>query len=79
MKEKMNMKKFFALGMAAALSLSLLAGCGSTSSAPSADPGAASPAPTEETGNTWTSVEDLKGKKIAVQEGTTGNDIAKEI
>lgn len=79
MKEKMNMKKFFALGMAAALSLSLLAGCGSTSSTPSANPGAASPAPTEETGNTWTSVEDLKGKKIAVQEGTTGNDIAKEI
>ena len=76
------MKKIFALGMAAALSLSLLAGCGSnTASTPSAAPtgSGASPAPTEETGSAWKSVEDLKNKKIAVQEGTTGNDVAKEI
>ncbi len=76
------MKKIFALGMAAALSLSLLAGCGSnTASTPSAAPtgAGASPAPTEETGSAWKSVEDLKNKKIAVQEGTTGNDVAKEI
>ena len=42
------MKKIFALGMAAALSLSLLAGCGSnTASTPSAAPtgAGASPAP----------------------------------
>ncbi|NCE65048.1 hypothetical protein D1159_10795 [Pseudoflavonifractor sp. 524-17] len=74
----MNMKKLFAIGIAAALSLGLLSGCGSgTAAAPSAGPeGSADP---EGTQGAWTSVEDLKGKRIAVQESTTGNDVAKEI
>ena len=75
------MKKFIALGMAAALSVSLLAGCGSSSSSstPAASaPAASAPAETAAAG-AWTSVADLEGKKIAVQEGTTGNDVADTI
>ena len=74
-------KKILALALAAGMSLSLLSGCGSDTTG--GDTG--SPAPSESqtaevTGPAaWTSVDDLKGAKIAVQEGTTGNDVASAI
>lgn len=61
-----TLNKVLALGAALALTLSLAA---------------CAPAAPKETGSTaaWTSIADLEGKKIAVQEGTTGNDVATAI
>lgn len=68
----MKLKHMLAAGMAAVLSLSLLTACGPKEPA--------GPANTDPTGPAaWTSVDDLKGAKIAVQEGTTGNDVANAI
>jgi ABC-type amino acid transport substrate-binding protein len=70
-----TVRKLLALGLAA--SLSLLTACGGNtggqqSPSPSA-PGSAAP------GTAWTSAKDLEGKKIAVQEGTTGDLLATDI
>ncbi|MEG1879158.1 MAG: transporter substrate-binding domain-containing protein [Pseudoflavonifractor sp.] len=58
------MKSVCCLGLALTMSVTLLAGCGSK------------PAPSAAA---WTSAADLEGKKIAVQEGTTGNSVASEV
>ncbi|MEE1012862.1 MAG: transporter substrate-binding domain-containing protein [Clostridia bacterium] len=58
----MNMKKVIALAAAAMLAVGTLAGCGGAT-------GGQSAADTK----TVASVDDLKGAKIAVQEGTTGD------
>ena len=80
-------KKVLAFALAAGMSLSLLAGCGTTSTggdsnspAPSGSTAPSESQTAEVTGPAaWTSVDDLKGAKIAVQEGTTGNDVASAI
>ena len=80
-------KKILAFALAAGMSLSLLAGCGTTSTggdsnspAPSGSTAPSESQTAEVTGPAaWTSVDDLKGAKIAVQEGTTGNDVASAI
>lgn len=80
-------KKVLAFALAAGMSLSLLAGCGTTSTggdtgtpAPSGSTAPSGSQTAEVTGPAaWTSVDDLKGTKIAVQEGTTGNDVASAI
>ncbi len=64
-------KKALALGLGLALCATLLASCsGGRTGAPSG--GASRP-------SAWTSVKDLEGKKIAVQEGTTGDTLVSEI
>ena len=89
-KERMNMKtwkKVLAFALAAGMSLSLLSGCGSDTTggdtgtpAPSGSAAPSESQTAEVTGPAaWTSVDDLKGAKIAVQEGTTGNDVASAI
>lgn len=65
-----NMKKIFALGLA--LSLSLLTACAGGTGDQS------SPTPSS-TAATWTSAKDLEGKKIAVQEGTTGDLLVSDL
>ena len=78
-------KKVLALGLALGLSFSLLAGCANSGTPAGGD--VASPSPSASQGAepsatgpaAWTSVDDLKGTKIAVQEGTTGNDVASAI
>ena len=80
-------KKILALALAAGMSLSLLSGCGSDTTggdtgtpAPSGSAAPSESQNAEVTGPAaWTSVDDLKGAKIAVQEGTTGNDVASAI
>ena len=82
-----NMKKLLCLGLAVGMSMTLLAGCNNaaapapgTPSAPVAPVESAGPAaPAEGTPAAWTSAADLEGKKIAVQEGTTGNDVANAV
>ena len=65
----MMMKKFVALAAAAVLAVGALAGCGNTDSgAGSAGSGSA------QQGKTIAGVADLTGAKIAVQEGTTGDN-----
>lgn len=65
----MMMKKFVALAAAAILAVGALAGCGNTGSgAGSAGSGSA------QQGKTIAGVADLTGAKIAVQEGTTGDN-----
>lgn len=75
----MKLKNLLAAGMAAALSLSLLAGCGPKAPDPTETPTGATNPPAVEGPAAWTSADDLKGAKIAVQEGTTGNDVANAI
>ena len=74
-------KKVLAFALAAGMSLSLLSGCGSDTTG--GDTGSTAPTASqtaEVTGPAaWTSVDDLKGAKIAVQEATTGNDVASAI
>ena len=80
-------KKVLAFALAAGMSLSLLSGCGSDTTggdtgtpAPSNSTTPSESQTAEVTGPAaWTSVDDLKGAKIAVQEGTTGNDVASAI
>ncbi len=73
-------KKVLAFALAVGMSLSLLAGCGTASTG--GDTG--TPAPSESqtaevTGPaSWTSTDDLKGAKIAVQEGTTGDALVSD-
>ena len=85
-----NFKKLAAFGLTAALSLSLLTACGGTGDSNTPAPNTETPAATESTAPetetpalsgpaAWTSVADLEGAKIAVQEGTTGNDVADAI
>ena len=87
-----NFKKLAAFGLTAALSLSLLTACGGGTTGTADTPAAStdtpaateSAAPESETPAlsgpaAWTSVADLEGAKIAVQEGTTGNDVADAI
>lgn len=83
-----NMKKVLCLGLTLALSLTLLAACsGGTAEtkAPETSPVDTQPVDTQPVETqpagaaAWTSVADLEGKKIAVQEGTTGNDVASAI
>jgi len=74
----MKLKHMLAAGMAAVLSLSLLAGCSQPAqptATPAADP---TPTPAADSASTWTSVDDLAGKTIAVQEGTTGDVLVTE-
>lgn len=67
------MKKFLAVLLTLGCVLSLAA-CGAKT--PAADPAVpAEPSAASQ----WTSVTDLAGKKVAVQEGTTGNDVATAI
>ncbi len=64
----MNFKKIIAVSLAAVLSMSALAGCGDKKDATKAEENTAT-----ETASAITCKEDLAGKKIAVQEGTTGD------
>lgn len=74
----MKWNKLMTAGLAAVLSLSLLAGCSQTSQ-PTPTPGTnTTPVPTADGPSTWTSVTDLEGKTIAVQEGTTGDVLVTE-
>ncbi|MEG1594396.1 MAG: transporter substrate-binding domain-containing protein [Oscillibacter sp.] len=68
------MKKFLALMLTLVCVMSLAA-CGEKTE-PAADP-AAPAAPSA--ASAWTSAADLEGKKIAVQEGTTGDALVSEI
>lgn len=70
------MKKMLAFLLSAMMVLSLAA-CGSTPAPGSASSGSSA----EEVSGpaSWTSADDLKGARIAVQEGTTGNDVANAI
>ena len=79
-------KKILAFALAAGMSLSLLAGCGTTSTGGDSN----SPAPSGSTAPSesqtaeatspasWTSTDDLKTAKIAVQEGTTGDALVSD-
>ena len=79
-------KKILAFALAAGMSLSLLAGCGTTSTG--GDTGTPAPsgstAPSESqtaeatSPASWTSTDDLKTAKIAVQEGTTGDALVSD-
>ena len=79
-------KKILALALAAGMSLSLLSGCGSDTTggdtgtpAPSGSAAPSESQTAEVTGPAaWTSVDDLKGAKIAVQEGTTGGALVSD-
>lgn len=79
-------KKILALALAAGMSLSLLSGCGSDTTggdtgtpAPSGSAAPSESQTAEVTGPAaWTSVDDLKGAKIAVQEGTTGDALVSD-
>ena len=65
------MKKLFVLALSLAMGITLLTACGGNTGGqadPSAPPAAA-----------WTSAKDLEGKKIAVQEGTTGDLLVSEL
>ena len=70
-------KKFLSLALAMVMGVSLLTACGEKNSQESAAVSPSAPAPSQEA--VWTSVADLEGAKIAVQEGTTGNDVADAI
>lgn len=80
-------KKVLALGLALGLSVTLMTGCANSETPSGGDVGAPSVSPSASQGAepaatgpaAWTSVDDLKGAKIAVQEGTTGNDVAAAI
>lgn len=87
-----NFKKLAAFALAATMSLGLLTACGGGTTGTADTPAASTdtPASTESTAPetetpalsgpaAWTSVADLEGAKIAVQEGTTGNDVADAI
>ena len=80
-----NFKKLAAFALAATMSLGLLTACGGgttgTADTPAANESAApeSETPALSGPAAWTSVADLEGAKIAVQEGTTGNDVADAI
>ncbi|MDD2956146.1 MAG: transporter substrate-binding domain-containing protein [Oscillospiraceae bacterium] len=78
------MKKILALLISVVMACGMLAGCGSTpvsssesSTAPSESSESSEPAP-EETGWVITAAEDLYGKKIGVQAGTTGETFVTE-
>ena len=84
----MNRKpgKVLALGLALVRGVTLMTGCANSETpsggdgAPPFSPSASQGAEPAATGPAaWTSVDDLKGAKIAVQEGTTGNDVAAAI
>lgn len=65
------MKKIFALALSLAMGITLLTACGGNTggqTGPGATPAAA-----------WTSAKDLEGKKIAVQEGTTGDLLVSDL
>ena len=68
--------KFFALLLAGLMSMGALASCSSGTGTATATP-TATPTPTEAV--VITSAADLEGKKIAVQEGTTGDILATDI
>ena len=86
-----NFKKLAAFALAATMSLGLLTACGGGTTGTTETPAnTETPASTESTAPetetptlsgpaAWTSVADLEGAKIAVQEGTTGNDVADAI
>ena len=86
-----NFKKLAAFALAATMSLGLLTACGGGTTGTTETPAnTETPAATESTAPetetpalsgpaAWTSVADLEGAKIAVQEGTTGNDVADAI
>ena len=85
-----NFKKLAAFALAATMTLGLLTACGGTGDSNTPAPNTETPAATESTAPetetpalsgpaAWTSVADLEGAKIAVQEGTTGNDVADAI
>ncbi len=65
-----HIQKVLALGLSLAMSITLLAACSGGQTGGQGAPSAAS---------AWTSAADLEGKKIAVQEGTTGDAKASEI
>lgn len=73
-------KKVLAFALAAGMSLSLLAGCGTTSTG--GDTGSTAPSESQTAEATspasWTSTDDLKTAKIAVQEGTTGDALVSD-
>ena len=75
----MKSKKLAALGLTAVLSLGLLTACSGGSDDTNETPAGSTPpvtesgAPAADSPANWTSVADLEGAKIAVQEGTTGN------
>ena len=79
-------KKVLAFALAAGMSLSLLAGCGTTSTggdtntpAPSGSTAPSESQTAEATSPaSWTSTDDLKTAKIAVQEGTTGDALVSD-
>ena len=81
----MKSKKLAALGLTAVLSLGLLTACSGGSDDTNETPAGSTPpvtesgAPAADSPANWTSVADLEGAKIAVQEGTTGNDVASAI
>lgn len=73
-------KKVLAFALAAGMSLSLLAGCGTTSTGGDTNTPAPSESQTAEATSpaSWTSTDDLKTAKIAVQEGTTGDALVSD-
>ena len=81
----MKSKKLATLGLTAVLSLGLLTACSGGSDDTNETPAGSTPpvtesgAPAADSPANWTSVADLEGAKIAVQEGTTGNDVASAI